>query len=96
MAATQTAVKEVIREVGGNFTLDDNVIKGTHELWHIFPFHGRRNAELHEGARVLQACSYGTAQWTRAARIDVLSADGTPSLFFLKVRGVARSCLNCG
>ena len=32
MSATQTAVKEVIPEVGGNFTLDDNVIKRAHKV----------------------------------------------------------------
>jgi len=45
--------------------------------------------ELPKGAKLLQACSYGTAQWTRAARIDVVSTDGTPLSFFLKVREFA-------
>jgi hypothetical protein len=45
-------------------------------------------AELPKGAQVLQACSHGTAQWTRAARIDIVSVDGTPSSFFLKVWGL--------
>lgn len=32
MSVTQTAVKEVIPEVGGNFTLDANVIRGAYEV----------------------------------------------------------------
>jgi hypothetical protein len=38
MPATETAVKEVIPEVGGNFTLDENVIRGWHKAWSPFSF----------------------------------------------------------
>jgi hypothetical protein len=39
MPATETAVKEVIPEVGGNFALDENVIRGWHKAWSPFSFH---------------------------------------------------------
>lgn len=69
--ATLSSVKDVIPDAGGQIEVDENVVKGVSLIWTVWSPHWLILAVLPPKAKVLNSVTYGTAAWTRAARIDV-------------------------
>ena len=43
-----------------------------------------QSVALPDGCRIIEATTFGTAAWTRAARISITTAEGKPQAYFLK------------
>jgi hypothetical protein len=84
---TATRVKDVIPDTGGEIDLDMNVRKGRSEVAFALEYQHRLylSIVLPPGSRVISSVTYGTAVWTRAARVTVLLEGGTEKSYFLKV-----------
>lgn len=72
-------------DIGGNFPLDENVIAGQRFDHSSFSHLTSRMTALPKGTSVISADSFGSSAWTVTARVNVVSPDGAPKSYFLKV-----------
>ena len=78
-------MKEVIPDVGGRFSLDENVVNGLC-ISLLGPTYSDTPQVLPKDSKVIECISFPTAAWTRASRVVVEFPDGTQKSYFLKVR----------
>jgi hypothetical protein len=72
--------------VGGNFEVDENIKAGARDRGSSFRWvHVLTRSVLPAGCRIIESIRYGTAAWTRAARISVILEDGQTKSYFMKV-----------